>query len=375
MSEAIEIRSVNSGKDLMTFIKFPWNIYKNDRNWVPPLITDRLKVLDRQKNPFFKHNPAAFFLAYKDGEVVGRIAAIINEQHNQYYQDKTGFFGFLEAKEDKTIFETLLGTVEDWLRKRNRDRMLGPMNPSTNDEIGFLIEGFDSPPFFMMPYTPPYYNDMMQVLGYEKVKDLHAYYLDKESLVINKMVERVSQAVLTKLPVTLSTVKLTQLKGELEVMRGIYNDAWSQNWGFVPLTREEFEFVANDFKKIVDPELLLLAEYNGEPIGLCVVLPNYNEVFIKIRNGKLLPFNWLIFLLNKRKIKGLRTIIFGIKQEYQHLGLSSVFAVETMRRALRKGYENVEISWVLEDNQLMSRAIGLIGGKIYKTYRIYGREL
>jgi len=375
MTEAIEIRSINSRKDLMAFIKFPWKIYANDPHWVPPLIMDRLKTLDGKKNPFFKHNPAAFFLAYKNGELVGRIAAIINHQHNQYHQDKTGFFGFLEAIKNQAVFETLLNTTQDWLRQRGCDRVLGPTNPSTNDEIGFLVDGFEAPPFFMMPHNPPYYNEMMQALGYEKVKDVYAYYLDKAHLVINKKFQRASAAVLKKFPIKLNPLDLKKLNAQLEIVRNIYNDAWSQNWGFVPLTREEFEFIANDFKKIVDPDMALIAEYKGEPIGFCVFLPNYNEIFMKFRNGKLLPFNWLLFLLNKKKIRGLRGMIFGIKQKYWHLGLASIFYMETIQRGLQKGYEHTELSWILEDNQLINQAIHLIGGQAYKTYRVYGRPL
>jgi len=302
---------------------------------------------------------------------VGRIAAIVNHQHNKYHQDKTGFFGFLEAQSDKLVFEKLLNTSKDWLREYDRDKMVGPVNPSTNDEIGFLIDGFDSPPFFMMPHNPPYYKEMMETLGYEKAKDLYAYYLHRKNLVINKMFQRASEAVLKKYPITLRRINLKKLNEELEVLRGIYSDAWSKNWGFVPLTNEEFEFIADDFKQIVDPELVLLAEYNDEPVGFCVVLPNYNEVLIKIRTGKLLPLNWFIFLLNRKKIKGMRAILFGIKKKYQHLGLGSVFYMEIIRRALKRGYDNVEISWVLEDNQTINRILRLAGSKVYKTYRIY----
>ncbi|NIW78121.1 MAG: hypothetical protein GWN16_01095, partial [Calditrichae bacterium] len=194
----------------MQFIKLPWKIYDNDPNWVPPLIMDRKKFLNRQKNPFFKENPAEFYLAFKNGEVVGRIAAIMNHGHNQFHQDKTGFFGFLEAVDDKAVFEALLNTVKEWLRERNCDRMMGPMNPSTNDEVGFLIDGFDSPPYFMMTHSPRYYIDIMDSLGYEKAKDLYAYYLDHDIVNVNKKMRRVCETVLEKYPIKMRSVNLKE---------------------------------------------------------------------------------------------------------------------------------------------------------------------
>ncbi len=375
MSKHIAIRPVVSRRDLMAFIKLPWKIYQNDPHWVPPLIMDRLKFLSKKKNPFFKHNPTEFFLAYKNGELVGRIAAIYNKQHNAFHQDRVGFFGFLEGINDREVFQALLDTVKDWLRQHQRDFIMGPMNPSTNDEIGFLYQGYDAPPFFMMTHNPPYYNDLMQSLGYEKVKDVWAYFIDKAHLVVSDKLKRVSEAVLQKLPVTIRAVNLKNFRQELEIIRDIYNDAWSRNWGFVPLTPDEFDFIANDFKRIIDPNLVLIAEFNGNPVGFALTLPNYNEVFKKIKNGRLFPMGWLTFLLNKRKIKGVRVITLGIKQKYQPFGLGSVFYMETIKRGLARGYNHAEMSWILEDNDLMNRAAVMLGGRIYKRYRIYGMPL
>ncbi len=371
----IDIRPVRSKKDLMAFIKLPWKIYANDPYWVPPLIMDRKKVLDKKKNPFYKHNPTEFFLAYKNGEVVGRIAAIYNKQHNEFHQDKVGFFGFLEGINDRQVFERLLETVKDWLRQYDRDYIMGPMNPSTNDEIGFLYEGFEYPPFFMMTHNPPYYIDLMNELGYEKVKDVWAYLIDKEHLVVSEKLKRVSQAVLKKLPVTIRSINMKDFRNELEIIRDIYNNAWSRNWGFVPLSPDEFDFIANDFKQIVDEDLVLIAEFRGKPVGFMLAMPNYNEVFKKIKNGRLFPFGWLTFLLNRKKIKGIRVITLGIKHEYQPYGLGSVFYTEIIQRGLAKGYDHAEMSWILEDNDLMNRSARLLGGWVYKRYRIFGMPL
>lgn len=375
MSREITIRTVENKKDLMAFIKLPWKINRGDSNWVAPLIMDRLKFLNKEKNPFFKENPAEFFLAYRNGELVGRIAAILNHQHNNYHNEKTGFFGFLEAIEDQEVFEALLERVKEWLRPKGCDLIRGPMNPSTNDEVGFLVDGFDTPPYFMMTHNPPYYNNMMMAAGFEKAKDLLAYYLDKEHLVITEKVKRVTDGIKKKFPVTIRAVNIKRLNDELEVFRGIYNNAWSTNWGFVPLTPEEFDYVANDFKKIIDPELVLIAELAGKPVGFCLALPNYNEVFKKIPGGRLLPFGWLTFLVNKKKIKGIRVITLGAVKEYQHTGIGALLYLEIIRRGLAQGYDRAELSWVLEDNELMIRPLQFLGAIPYKTYRVYQAAL
>ncbi len=371
----VQVRPVESKHQLKQFIKLPWKIYQNDPNWVPPLLMDRMKHFNRSKNPFFRHNEAEFFLAYRDGDIVGRIGAILNRQHNEFHQDRAGFFGYLEAIDDIAVWEALVDAVRQWLRQRNRECMLGPMNPSTNDEVGFLIEGFDSPPFFMMTHNPPYYVDMMNRLGFQKAKDLLAYLLDREHLVILPKLERVANAIVKKYGVRVRTINLKNFAAELEVVREIYNDAWSRNWGFVPMTREEFDYVANDFKQIIDPELVLIAEVNGQPAGFSLALPNYNEVFRKIPSGRLFPFGWLTFLLNKNKIRSLRVITLGVKQRFQPLGLGSVFYLETIRRGIKRGYQKAEMSWILEDNELMNRPLRLLNARVHKVYRIFQAPL
>ena len=374
LNSDIDIRRVQSKKDLLSFIKLQWKINQNDPNWVAPLLMDRLKVLNKKTNPFFKDNPADFFLAYRNGEVVGRIGAIINHQHNKFHEDKTGFFGFLEAQNDKEIFSSLLNTAEDWLREKNCDLMMGPMNPSTNDEVGFLIDGYDTPPFFMMTHNPPYYNDFMQDLGFEKAKDLYAYFIHKDNLNMER-VNKLSESMKKRFSVSIRSLNMKNFESELETVREIYNDAWSTNWGFVPMTPEEFDFIANDFKKIIDPELVMIAEYKGKPIGFSLALPNYNEIFIKIPNGKLFPFGIFTFLLNKNKIKSIRAITLGVTKDYQTSGIGGMLILETIRRGLSAGYISAEMSWVLEDNDLMNKGASLVGGKIYKTNRVYQKAI
>lgn len=375
MGNSIEIRTIKSSKEMMDFIKFPWEIYANDPNWVPPLIMDRKKFLDQEKNPFFKDNPSEFYLAYRNGEIVGRIAAIINHQHNKFHNDKTGFFGFLEAVNDRDVFEALLNTVKDWLKERGYDLMMGPMNPSTNDEAGFLIDGFDSPPYFMMTHNPPYYVEIMESLGYQKSKDLYAYYIDQDIVRLSEKLNRVGDRIRKNFPISIRCVDMKNFNQELELIRTIYNDAWARNWGFVPMTPAEFDFIANDFKKIIDPGLVLIGEYKGEAVGFLLAMPDYNRVFKKIPSGRLFPFGLFTFLLNKRKINTMRVITLGIKQKYQPLGLGSLFYIEIVQRGIKLGYFSAEMSWVLEDNESMNKGAKLLGGRIHKTYRIYETPL
>lgn len=371
----IKIEPVQNRRQLMDFIKLVWKINAHDPNWVPPLLMDRLKVLDKKKNPFFKHAEAEYFLAYKNGEVAGRIAAIVNHIHNDFHKDNAGFFGFLEGTNDPEVFEALLETAKQWLKDKGKTEMLGPCNPSTNDEIGFLIEGFNSPPYFMMTHNPPYYKELMENLRYQKAKDVLAYFIHKDRIQISQKLQQVTQATREKMGVNIRPIQLNDFKGELERVRQVYNNAWARNWGFVPLTPEEFDFIADDFKKIIDPELVLIAEINGTPVGFSLALPNYNEVFAQIPSGRLFPSGWFTFLRHRKRIKSVRIITLGVIQQYQQSGIGGLFYMETFKRGVKSGYVKGEMSWILEDNELMNRAARLLGGEPYKTYRLYGTSL
>jgi hypothetical protein len=252
---------------------------------------------------------------------------------------------------------------------------MGPMNPSTNDEAGFLIDGFDSPPYFMMTHNPPYYFEIMESLGYQKSKDLYAYYIDQNIVKLSEKLNRVGDRIRKEIPITIRCVDLKKFDQELELIRTIYNDAWARNWGFVPMTPAEFDFIANDFKKIIDPGLVLIGEYKGEAVGFLLAMPDYNRVFKKIPNGRLFPFGLFTFLLNKKKINTMRVITLGIKQKYQPLGLGALFYIEIVQRGIKLGYFSAEMSWVLEDNESMNKGAKLLGGRIHKTYRIYETPL
>jgi len=371
----ILVKPVENRKQLQQFINLEWQINKNDPCWVPHLLVDRQKILDKKKNPFYQHAEAEFFLAYKNGQVSGRIAAITNSRHNEFHQDNLGFFGFLEGINDSDVFKALLDTAQNWVKQKGKNEIIGPMNPSTNDEIGFLVDGFNTPPFFMMTHNPPYYNRQMEQLKYEKIRDVYAYYSDRTSIIISDKLKRIVKATQDKLNIKLRIVNMADFDAELDRIRKIYNNAWARNWGFVPMTPAEFDFIANDFKKIIDPNLVLIAEINNQPVGFSLALPNYNEVFAKIPDGKLFPTGWLKFLFNRKKIKTIRVITLGVTDKYQQSGIGGIFYLETFERGIAAGYEAAEFSWVLEDNDLMNRAAKLLGGKLYKTYRIYGKQI
>jgi GNAT superfamily N-acetyltransferase len=367
----IEIKTVRSKKDMTAFIKFPWIIYKDDPCWVPPLIMDRKKLFNRNKNPFFRHAEMELFLAYSNGKIVGRIAAITNENHNKFHSDNLGFFGFFESINDQEVSSLLLNRVKTWLKERGKEGMIGPMNPSTNDEAGLLIDGFNTPPFVLMCHNPKYYQELLENYGLIKAKDLYAWYIDADKVTITEKMARVSSKICESTGLILRNIKLKNLKSELKLIKEIYNNAWSRNWGFVPLTNEEINHIAADLKQIADEDLLLLAEKDGTPIGFSVTIPNINEILIKIPSGKLFPTGLFKLMTGIKKVRSVRVILLGIVKEYQSQGIGSLFYIETFKRAVNKGIKNGEMSWILEDNYTMNRAIESFGSQLYKTYRIY----
>lgn len=369
----VEIVPVDSRKRLKQFIMLPWKLYRNDPNWVPPLILDMKNLLNKKKNPFFLHSEADYFLAVRDGEVVGRIAAILNNNHNAYHNEKTGFFGFFECIDDTEIAAALLQTAEQWVRARSQERIRGPMNFSTNDTCGLLIEGFDTPPFILMPHNPPYYKDLLEQAGYEKVQDLLAYRMYKEQG-MNPRIRKIAQLAREHEGVTVRTLNMKRFDEELERVKRIYNDAWSRNWGFVPLTDAEINHLAKELKPVIDPDLVLFAEIDGEAVAFSLALPDYNQVLIRL-NGRLLPFGIFKLLYYRRKIDAVRVFTLGVMQKYQKSrGIGPLLYEETFVRGTAKGYRWGEFSWILESNKLMNSALQLMGAQIYKRYRIFEKS-
>ena len=371
----IEIKTLHPTKDITKFIKFAWKIYKGDPNWVPPLLMDKKKILNKNKNPFFKTAEMEMFMAYKDGEPVGRIAAIKNDTHNNVHDENIGFFGFFESINDQDVANALLDKAKEWIKSKGLDAMRGPANPSSNDEFGMLLEGFDDPPRIMMTYNPKYYLDLMDNYGLKKIKDLYAYRIDNKKLLQSEKLIRVAEIVKKRSNVEIKQIDLKKFKSELERVKYVYNQAWAPNWGFIPMTEEEIDNLAKELKPIVEPSLVLFAEVEGKTIAFALVMPDYNELIIKM-NGRLLPFNFIKLFTKRRTIKWARVLTLGIIPEYQKRGVDALLYYEITQRAEKLGIMKGEASWVLEDNEMMKRgAEQVMNGEIYKKYRIYEIEI
>lgn len=367
----IKIYSVQNKFDLKKFIRFQWEIYKNDQYWVPPLLMERKKLLDKSKNPFFKSAEAEYFLAERDGRLVGRIAAIKNDIHLEHHKDNNGFFGFFECINDQNVADALFNTAKEWLIKKGLKGLLGPANPSSNDEWAMLYDGFDDSPRLLMTYNPPYYNELCEKYGMTKAKDLYAYKLENHKVMSSEKLKRVQQIARDRYRLKISQLEIKNFKSELEKVKYVYNKAWAPNWGFIPMTDEQIDAMAKDMKPLVEPSLVLFGEIDNKLVGFALVMLDYNELF-KEMNGRLLPFNFIKLLTQKKKIKWSRIITLGIIPEFQKKGLDAVFYWEIVNRAHEIGIDLGEASWILEDNDMMNRGAAVMGGEKYKTYRIWG---
>jgi hypothetical protein len=373
----IKIRKAENETERMKFIKLPWELYKNDKFWVPPLLFDIRNNLNPKKNPFFLHSEMDLFLAESNGKLVGRIAAIKNDNHNSFHKEKTGFFGFFETIDDEEVSDLLLDTVCGWCKDRGLDTVVGPVSPSTNDECGLLIDGFDSSPVVMMSYNPRHYQQKIENFGFEKKNDLYAYYIPAEVIKDEKLMaklERVARIIKSKEGVVTRKLVMKDLKNEVRRIEEVYNNAWEYNSNFVPMTTAEFDYAAKSFKAIVDPDYVIIAEINGAPAGFSMSIPDMNQVFKKM-NGRLLPFGIFKLLSGKKKIDMVRIIIMGVKHEYQKRGIDSVFYLETIKEGNKKGVKGGEISWVLDDNIPMRQTAENLRAHIYKTYRLFKKTI
>jgi len=375
MAETLEVRAVGSRTDLDHFIRLPWRIYRNDPQWVPPLIGDVRRVLDRNRHPFHQHAEVEYFLAWRGNEVVGRIVATVNHAHNNFHEDQAGFFGFFESIDDQAVANALLQTAENWLRERGRESISGPFNFSTNDELysgGVLIDGFDTPPAVMMAHTPQYYARLLERAGYSKAKDLLSYWVDgrktPERLV--RALERFSR----NENINVRSLNVKDFDGEVARIKEIYNAAWERNWGFVPMTDAEFQDMANQLRPIIEPSLCQLAEINGEPVGFALQLPDLNQALRHV-DGRLFPFGVFKFLWYKRKIQSVRVITLGVKPAYRKRGLDALLITHVYRVDQEMGRPQGECSWILEDNAEMRHGLDRLGGHVYKTYRVFQKQL
>jgi len=377
MEKIIYTKPVSNEAERSLFIKLPKSIYKGDKNWVQPLNFDVKRNLDISKNPFFNHSRIKLWIAYKDGIPAGRIAAIVNENHNKTHNDKTGFFGYFECVNDSEVSKVLFDEAGNWLKENGMDNMRGPINLSTNDEVGLLVEGFDVPPVILMLYNPEYYENLLLSYGFTKTKDLFAYLVRANILQDNKVMDklrRISDMVLKREKIEIQTLNMNDFSNELTKVKEVYNNAWQHNWGFVPLTDSEMDFIADSLKPIVDKDLVYFAMFEGKPIGFSLAIPDMNQVFIKMK-GKLFPFGIIKLLLNRKKINSIRLITLGVIPKFQKRGIEAVFIKNTIDIGSAKGYKAAEISWILEDNIPMVQTAVNLGAEKYKTYRLFDKLL
>jgi hypothetical protein len=372
----LRIDPVTSGHGLKNFIRLPWNLYKHDPNWVPPLFFEQKQRLTG-KNPFFQHARWQAWTAYRNGLPVGRISAQVDQLHLDIYQDDTGYFGMLEAEDDREIFSALCRAAEDWLREQGMKRVIGPFNLSINEEAGMLVEGFNTPPRLMMGHGRPYYVHRIEDCGYRLAQNFLAYLIKPDfeaPPVMQRLLER------TRDQVRLRKLQRKNLKQELQTLRTIFNDAWSSNWGFVPFTEAEFSDIGKMLALLVDDEFVQIAEIDGKPVAMTVALPNIHEITRQM-NGKLLPFGWLKLLwgLKVRYPSTARIPLMGVIKAYQRTRFGPALAflvIDEARKALQKrGIMDVELSWILEGNRGVRNLIETCGGTIYKRYRIYQKDL
>jgi GNAT superfamily N-acetyltransferase len=361
-------------RQLKTFIKFPWRIYRHDPNWVPPLILDQLQFFMPGKNPYFSHSTAQLFMAFRGDEPVGRISAHENNQHIQAHKDGAGFFGFFECINDHAVANALFGVASTWLGERGLKTMRGPVSFSVNHEAGLLLDAFDEPPLIRMTYNPPYYADLLEGYGLQKIQDLYAYVM-LESEEIPERLRGISDLVLEDPKLVVRTVAVRDFKNEMERIKKIYAEAWSENWGAVPLTDEEFDRIVGELRLIYDRDLFFIAEYDGEPAGMSLVLPDMNQA-LKKAGGRLFPLGLLKMLWYKRKINAWRMPILGVRQEHRLRGIEVVFVCRTYDVAKKnRNYRKGELSWVLESNTAANALLKRLGARRSKTYRIYEKPL
>jgi GNAT superfamily N-acetyltransferase len=372
----LRVREIPEGASLRDFVELSWTVNAADPCWVPPLRMALEPVLDRGRHPFHRHAEVAYFLAERGGGPVGRIAACVNRQYNDFQGEAQGTFGFFECLRDPEAAAALLDAAAAWLRTRGMRVMRGPFNFSTNDEFsspGILIEGFDTPPAVMMSHNPRYYAPLLEGAGLAKAKDLLAYWIDG-----SRVPERLRDAMerlTSRAGVTVRSLRMRDLKAEVARIQEIYNAAWSRNWGFVPMTAAEFEHLSRELRPVVEPRFVLLAEKDGEPIGFLLALPDLNQALRHVRDGRLFPLGILRFLWHRRRIDVARILTLGLKPGYQHLGIGAALYTRLLHVGREVGYRAAEGSWILEDNHEMCAALEKIGAVVSKRYRVYERPL
>lgn len=365
---SVTIHCVNSGKDRRRFIRLPYDLHQQTPHWVPPLLLTQEEMFSPE-NFFWQANRHCFFLAYKGKHCAGRIAAFIDKTHNEFLKTRSGSFGFVEGVDDAEVFKALLEAAEIFLRSHGCDEVIGPLNPSIHHELGILVAGFDTPPYFMLAYHPPYYQEHISGYGFQKLRDFYTYTIETRAY------RNLPALSCPKVTVELRNPNMSRFQDELKILWTIYNNAFTGHWGFSAMRWEDFYALAKDLKHIIDPELVFIAEKDGKAVGFILALPNLNEVLISIKNGRLLPLGWFTLLKGRRHIKSVRIITVAIIKEYQPLGLGQYLYNAVAKTTIEKGYLHGELSWVVEDNKVMNKIARRVGGTVNKTYRLYFKKL
>ncbi len=372
----VTIIPVETKKQRTLFIDFPHELYAENPNYVPELFLAQQDLLTPGKHPFYKHSSAQLFLAYKDDKVVGRIAAIWNTNHNNFNQVSEGQFGFFDVIHDQEVATELLKTAEAWVKSKGGNTIVGPINLTTNDSCGLLIDGFDLPPVAMMPYNFPYYMELISGAGFSHKIDLRAYMVRENTanqrsvLLLERLEERLKRS-----GIVLRQINLKDFKNEAEKIREVYNKAWDKNLGFVPMTEDEFNYAAKDLKMIVDPRFAILAEKDNKVIGFALGVPDINQILIKIRKGRLLPTGIFKLLFGMKKINLLRVLMLGVLDSYRKLGIEACLYGRIIKNSHGTNIHGAECSWMLDSNYMMNHAIEQINGDLYKRYRLYQKAL
>lgn len=372
----LDITQVDGWRGTGRFVDVPWQLFGGTRGWVPPLRAVVRDGLNNRKNPFYREAARALFIAERDGQAVGRVAAIENRWHNRHHGDTVGFFGFFECAEDPEAATALLRRAESWLASRGLTAARGPVSPSMNHESGLLVEGFDTPPVIMTPWNPPFYSTLIEEAGYAKAQDLLGYDVPATGgLAVPERVRRLSERTRKRTGVTFRSLDVSLLKQEAEKVLDLYCEAWADNWGFVPPSWDEFWHTAKDLKAVLVPEFSFVAEVDGEIVGFMMLARDINRVLQHVPSGRLWPTTIYRLLTDLPKVRWGRIVLLGLRDEYRHRGLFPLFAYEAARLAQETGFEGAEASWILDDNEALTAPMDAMGMNAYKRWRIYERTL
>jgi len=374
VATSVEMEEVRTAAQWKAFFYLPWDIYRSDSSWVPPLVTEQRKLLDRSKNPFFKHAEYNAWLVKSNGKYAGRILAYVDHRCNEFYQDRIGFFGFFETVDDFNIGSRLFHYAASWLKGKGMRIIRGPVNLDISNECGILLNGFEYPPYLQMGHNPPYYHELFEAAGFGKGHDLLSYRLNRDMILSdNSLLERlarISRKVMDRKGIRIRSLDMSRYKTELASINDLYNAFMNQNWGYVPTTIEDMLFTGSSLRQIVNPDMVLFVELDGEVVGCSVSIPDINQVFARL-NGRLLPFGIFKFMYYQRKINRMRLMLLGVQQNFRLKGMDVLLYYYTIAKAFEHGIEEAELSWISEDNHVLVSIVEQLGAELYKRYRVY----